>query len=83
MSETTIVPFADAAARRAHDAEVERMKDVAANPDRGNPNLVAIETLLRAMEGMQAQIAAMTEVIVQMDARLSALEKPKIIKVRS
>lgn len=48
--------------------------------------MAAIGNILKAMEGMQDQIAALTDLIVQQDARIDALEKkgkPKLISVRN
>jgi hypothetical protein len=49
-------------------------------------DVAAIGNILKAMEGMQDQIAALTDLIVQQDARIDALEKkgkPKLISVRN
>jgi hypothetical protein len=79
MSEETIVPFANAAAKRTN--EIERAKGAPANQDNGGLNMDAITNILRVLEGMQGQIQAMTEVIVQLDKRISALEKAKTSRI--
>jgi hypothetical protein len=79
MSEETIVPFANAAAKRAN--EIERAKGAPASQDNGDLNMDAITNILRVLEGMQGQIEAMTEVIVQLDKRISVLEKPKTSRI--
>jgi hypothetical protein len=66
-----IVPFADAKAKRAHDA---------ADDD----PLAAIKSILGALEGMENQIHGMLQIIADQDDRIRALEKAaksKIIKV--
>ncbi len=48
--------------------------------------MVAITNLLKAMEGMQEQLAALTDLIVAMDHRIDKLEakgKPKLISTRN
>lgn len=72
MSES-IVPFADLKAKRAHEHAAE-----------SNDATGAIEQLLVAMEGMQTQVQALTDLVIEQDARIRALEragKSKIIKV--
>jgi len=68
----TIVPFRDLAAKKA------------AEPEAGSTE--AIEQILKAMEGMQEQIASLTDLVVAMDHRLDKLEgkgKSKLIQVRN
>ena len=70
MSET-IVPFVDAAAKRKHDED--------------GP-MEAIENILHAMEGMEAQIHSLIQLVSDQDRRIRELEKAgksKIIKVAS
>ncbi len=58
------------------------LRKVADNSD----DMVAITNMLKAMEGMQEQLAALTDLVVAQDARIEALEKkakPKLISVRS
>lgn len=89
----TIVPFLNPAAKQANDILLERMRGVPANVPSanmddvgGNPNVDAITELLRAMEGMQSQVQALTDLVIQQDKRIRELEKAgksKIIKVMS
>lgn len=81
MSEETIVPFLNAAAKRANDnALAEQGK-----PMRGD--IDAVENILKALEGMQSQVQALTDLVIEQDARIKKLEKAghagKIIQVRS
>lgn len=49
-------------------------------------DMAAIGNLLKAMEGMQEQIAALTDLVVAMDHRIDKLEqkgKPKLISSRN
>lgn len=58
------------------------LRTVAENSD----EMAAIGNILKAMEGMQEQIAAMTDLILAMDARIDKMEaksKPKLISVRN
>jgi hypothetical protein len=84
MSAETIVPFRDAAAKLANDnAKAERSE----LPRTGGeaPNIEAIENILKALEGMQTQVQALTDLVIEQDARIKALEKAKskIIQVRN
>ncbi len=84
MSEKTVVPFLDAAAKRANDEVIARMKGVAANQDGDDPNIGAVEQILKALEGMQAQVQALTDVVIDHDKRIQRIEgKSRIIKVQS
>jgi hypothetical protein len=86
VSEETIVPFANAQAKRANDEVIERMRGIPANVDGGNPNIEAIENLLRALDGMQTQLQSLTEIVCEQDRRIEKLEKAargKIIQVRN
>lgn len=85
MSQDNIAPFANASQKRANDVLIERMKGVAANETGGNPNMAAIENLLAALEGMQTQVTALTDLVIEQDKRIQRLEKAKsnIIKVRN
>lgn len=83
MSDDTVVPFLDAAAKRANDQPVSRHA-LPVNQDAGNPNIEAIEKILSALEGMQTQIQALIDLAVDMDKRIQRLEgKSRIIKVQS
>ncbi len=58
------------------------LRKVAENSD----DMVAITNMLKAMEGMQDQIAALTDLVVAMDHRIDKLEakgKPKLISTRN
>ena len=47
--------------------------------------MAAVGNLLKAMEGMQEQIAPLTDLVIAQDARIDELEKkskPKLISVR-
>lgn len=49
-------------------------------------DMAAIGNILKAMEGMQEQLAALTDIVISLDERVSKLEKsgkPKLISVRS
>lgn len=48
--------------------------------------MAAVGNLLKAMEGMQEQLSALTDLVIAQDARIEKLEKakaPKLISVRS
>lgn len=78
MSGDTVVPFLDPAAKRANDELIERMKGAATNQNDGtDPNIGAIEQILQALEGMQAQVQALTDIVVEQDKRIEKLEKSK------
>lgn len=66
MNEVNIVPFASPAAKVANDGD--------------NP-IKAIEDLLRALEGLQAQVQTLTEIVCEQDKRIEKLERKKIIRV--
>ena len=58
------------------------LRKVAENSD----EMAAIGNLLKAMEGMQDQIAALTDLVVALDHRIDKLEakgKPKLISTRN
>lgn len=75
MSENTVVPFLDAAAKRAHEAMAERKRESA--EDGTEQNVEAVENILRAMEGMQAQLQALIDLVIEQDKRIEKLEKAK------
>src|ERR1700685_3364615 len=41
------------------------------------PDVSAVENILRAMEGMQTQVQALTDLVIAQDARIAELEKEK------
>ena len=80
MSE--IVPFVSQEAQRAAEQTKKLMEDLT-NPPQDDA-VAAIEQILKSMEGMQEQIAAMTDLILALDARLDKLEgKKKLISTRN
>lgn len=65
MNEQNIVPFADAAARAAHDM---------AQQDNGGP-MDVITNLLGAIEGLENQVHGLIQIVQDQDKRIRALEK--------
>jgi len=65
MTELKIVPFADAAAKAAHDE---------AQQDSGGPMQV-IGNLLNAIEGVENQVHGLIQIVQDQDKRIRALEK--------
>ena len=44
------------------------------------PNIGAIKNILQALEGMQAQVQTLTDLVVEQDKRIEKLERRKIIR---
>lgn len=64
------------------EAPVLGLRKVAENSE----DMIAIANLLKALEGMQEQVAALTDLVVAIDHRLDKLEakgKPKLITSRN
>jgi hypothetical protein len=72
MSET-IAPFADLVAKRKATSKPQNDND-------GLASMESINNILRALEGMQEQVQALTDVVVEQDKRLEKLERRKIIR---
>jgi len=69
----TIVPFASPAAKRASEVAHDKHDDP----------IAAITQILQALEGMQTQAQALTDLVIAQDKRIEKLEKagkPKIIR---
>jgi hypothetical protein len=79
MNGDNIVPYVSPEARRAVDDTKKLVQDLQQSAeDRGS--IEAIENILRALEGMQAQVGALTDLVIEQDKRIEKLERRKIIR---
>ena len=79
MNENNIVPYVSPEARQAVDDTKKLVQDLQQSAeDRGS--IQAIENILKALEGMQAQVQALTDLVIEQDKRIEKLERRKIIR---
>lgn len=81
MSE--IVPFLNAAAKRTNEALAEQKRAAIEAQAVGGEQIGAIENILNAIEGMQAEVAALVDLAVEFDKRIEKLEKAKPSRIIS
>lgn len=73
----TIVPFLDVAAKRASEMMEQKRREAVEGAPSADQNVEAVENILRAMEGMQAQLQALIDLVIEQDKRIEKLEKAK------
>lgn len=78
MTEETVVPFLNAAAKRASDELLKRKQEAETRAAAGGgSDIEAVENILQALEGLQVQVQALIDLVVAQDARIEKLEKAK------